>query len=171
MRRRNFQRNYWLSRVGVLDGWGFFLHIWFLLFVFPCLLMPLFWMITMGCKNGSWTMVQRSADVTVLLLVLQAARSALAQDLCIPCYSVRHSASSLPMLLKLFSPQRLIPLPSSYNLLITASLIQVTPWLILTPPWPILMYSSQITQLLIAWAGCELSATWAHCYYKYVMAL
>lgn len=67
---------------------------------------------------------------------------------------------SLPKALKLFIPQRLITLPSSYNLLTVVGFTQVTWWPILMLSWPILTSSFQIKQLLIDEAVCELLSTW-----------
>lgn len=160
MCRRNFQINYyWMIRVGVLGLGVFFQHIWFLLFIFHCLLIvcvtspPIPFLLNDHSELQKWVINCSTVLQWCDCSAPSCAGSMLSPGsgifaFCATQYS--RNAFSLPRLLKLFNPQRLITLPSSYNLLITVSLTQVTPWLILMLSWPILMYSFQIKQLLIA---------------------
>lgn len=156
--RRNFQINYyWMIRVGVLvfffstfGSYYFFSLACWLCLLFrtppPCLLNDYSelqkWVVNRGIALH-WC--DYSAPSSAGSMPSPGSRIF---AFCATQYSI--NAFSLPKLLKLFNPQRLITLPSSYNLLITVSLTQVTPWLILMLSWPILMYAFQIKQLLIA---------------------
>lgn len=136
----------------------FFQHIWFLLFIFPCWLI-MFVILLPPPPPNDYSELQKWVinHGTVLHRYDYSAPSSAGSMLSpgsgiFAFFATQYSinAFSLLKLLKLFNPQRLIMLPSSYNLLITVSLTQVTPWLILMLSWPILMYSFQIKQLLIA---------------------
>lgn len=160
MCRRNFQRSYyWMIRVGVLGLCRVFFSTFrsYYQFSLACWLFFLFYMHTPLLNDYSELQKWVINHGTVLhwcdYSAPRSAGSMLSPGLwiCVFCttqYSI--NTSSLPKLLKVFIPQRFITLPSSYNLLITASLTQVTSWVILMLSWPILMYSFQIKQLLIA---------------------
>ena len=158
MCRRNFQVNYyWMIRVGVLGGGGFSTFGSYYLFFLACWLCFLFHPPT-PLLNGyselqKWVINCGTALRWCDCSAPSSAGSMLSPGsgifaFCATQYSI--NAFTLPKVPKLFNPQRLITFPSSYNLLITVGLTQVTPWLILILSWPILLYSFQIKQLLIA---------------------